>query len=206
LFRQTYARKWVPTNILPKPLGRAARSVGVFPSSNGSIIEASARLERGEERNWGDVKIGTTWGIKLGFRSRITYHQWHRLRKLLSGRLNEVPSVPSLLRVKVLMRGMGFSKGSALNFKLRLRSSYGSQCNAILKTYLTPMTQRLYQLPIQNITRTLQILPSDNLYDHLHYTNNHQRASKSCTERRSPPLPLPCPTPPFSRAGEMHIT
>ena len=46
LFRQTYARKFVPTYILPKPFGRAARPVRPLPSSTGSITVESVRAER----------------------------------------------------------------------------------------------------------------------------------------------------------------
>ena len=46
LFKQTYARKFVPTNMLPKPFGRVARPVRPLPLRRGSMVVESAKADR----------------------------------------------------------------------------------------------------------------------------------------------------------------
>lgn len=72
LFKHTYARKCIPTNILPKPFGRAARPVRPVPSREGSMIVASDNWERGDVVNGDEVIVGMSCVTRFGLRRRIT--------------------------------------------------------------------------------------------------------------------------------------
>ena len=72
LLRHTYAKKLVPTNILPKPFGNAATLESPVSCSRGSIIEESLNCVKGELVRVVAVSVGMISGTRFGFRSLIT--------------------------------------------------------------------------------------------------------------------------------------